>query len=382
MAVRKIGPLAQASIILALASSAVGVGFFAPNVAFSVAALPFVGAVLCKRRVTRAIWVVPYFGAIAAIAGWGLVQMGQPVLLVTGLAGLGVAVCLMLVSLLGTAGAVALLAFIPFVPGSPLLATGSLLPGAGGLAPFAVMIAALFIERVPVGWTRAAVLAGTAASGFAFSYVMFAPLQESARPAAQWEEVALDIPRALSLPSQSLATQQAMLPNGTYITGENQIRSNNHALFTGWCNFAQQNNSVIYLGIEDAMTGRARVGVVRPDQDCGETTPAYAALVGIPGLTGGWMPEIPVAVQDQDTLADTGWLACFEGFSLMSWSGIGLSGHKTVVVVSNDVWTDPIPVARLRRKIGAEFARLLGITVVFADRGHTLLKLTNSEDLL
>lgn len=67
------------------------------------------------------------------------------------------------------------------------------------------------------------------------------------------------------------------------------------------------------------------------------------------------------------------YVPCFEGFSVFRWIGVGLSGIKRAIAISNDKWTEPFPVGRLRRKVGNEFEKLFGINVFYPETGRSFL---------
>jgi hypothetical protein len=82
---------------------------------------------------------------------------------------------------------------------------------------------------------------------------------------------------------------------------------------------------------------------------------------------------LPNRTEAQSTFSGQQWLACFEGFSMYRWLRAYMTGAKSVVIVSNDRLTQPIPTAVLRRKVGAQFAKLFGLTVAHADTGHNII---------
>ncbi|MFG5382975.1 hypothetical protein, partial [Yoonia sp. R2-816] len=103
---------------------------------------------------------------------------------------------------------------------------------------------------------------------------------------------------------------------------------------------------------------------------------AYAAQVGIPGMTGNLWPFAPAVVHRSDIRPHTQWLACIEGFSLASWLRVAAARPANVIIIANDYWTEPLPIAVLRRKISADMGRLLGVRVFHADSGHNILRLS------
>lgn len=72
-------------------------------------------------------------------------------------------------------------------------------------------------------------------------------------------------------------------------------------------------------------------------------------------------------------LTHADWVICFEASSLTYWLGVDPNTPTPILVLSNDSWTDPIPVPTMRRKFGRAMARMIGRDVHFAERGRSLI---------
>jgi hypothetical protein len=114
--------------------------------------------------------------------------------------------------------------------------------------------------------------------------------------------------------------------------------------------------------------------------DCGEPPPVYRAAVGIPGITGNWFPNMSGAITDNEPLARSQWLLCYEAFSLPRWILLGWDQPNFVFVLANDYWTEPVSVNFSRRKVSKQFARLFGVTPLFAENGKTVVELKDATE--
>jgi hypothetical protein len=313
--------------------------------------------------------------------------MGSPIALVTVLmVALSVALtCLLIFA--GTAVGLLVLAVVPFLPGHPFLALGTIAPNGGFGAIIVAIVFVFLLEKLPKD-SRAVEIAGAIicatllwkfGAGGSYADGNSSSAAEDVVSAPQWVEVpVLDVPEA-SDRLRSEMHRSAMEPNGVYITGENIVRSSDRLALQSWCEFAQSDNVAVFLGVQEVETGRASVVLVQPDNECTGSNLVYAAWIGIPEITGSWTPFAPVATDPQDQITQTRWLACFEGFSLAAWLKTVLDSPRSVIVVSNDYWTEPLPISNLRRKVSRNFERLFALEVYHADTGRNLLKLKDTS---
>ncbi len=377
---RKVRLKYRNAIAAVLPIGAVYAGFFVGPVPFAVAVLPFVAALCFRKPKYRGLIVAPYFLAIAVIAGWGLIQMGFVAWHVA-LAGVVLsALCSAMVAYLGVTIACVVLALLPFFPGHPLLAAGAVVSNATVWSLMMLVCACGVIEGLA---SRRRYSTPAAAFMLVLGFVALGMQSFSPGPvtprelvaAQQWQEITTNAGLMPTKRGQMVAIMSKLDDGGTYITGENILTSQDRFETEMWCRVIASNNATVYLGIQDAQSGRSQVHVLRADSDCDQLPLAYAAQVAIPSITGNVWPFSPAVVDSENTLPQTQWLACFEGFSLISWIRVGLARSANVIIVSNDFWTEPLPISELRRKISANMGRAFGVRVYHADRGHNILRL-------
>ncbi len=366
---------AQVMALAILSTGLVYTGFFVAGVSFAVATIPFFFAILTRSKLSRFALAASYFGAIAVISCWGLARMGYDPLWVIP-AGVAATVMISLIfAYFGVGLACLALMLLPFFPGNPLLATGSILPGTGLFGLLALPLAIIGIERIPRPVLRGCALAGLIVIGPLWG-LLGIPASTPDRGQPAFSLATLDISDVLAVTDWGYHTRLAgrMMPGHSYITGENLVSSDNQAAIALWCRLVTENNLTVFLGVRNATKGAAngQGQMWRFDaQTCPQPTLEYAASIGIPGLTGGLWPG--PAPTPATYLPDTSFLACFEGFSLYRWMQIGFTGSREVITFSNDHWTAPLKPGRLRRKIARQFEQLFGIKTAHAEAGKTML---------
>ncbi|WP_299083408.1 hypothetical protein [uncultured Ruegeria sp.] len=372
--IRAIGWINTGSLIWFAASACVtAFAFFAPGISFGWSLLPFAVAVVSQSRTVRFACVAGYFGWVAAISGWGLVNLGYSALLVVP-AGMGLTVFLgAVMARLGIGPTCLVLVPLHMFPGNPLLATGSVFPGAGLYAIFLLAVLVTRTELMQRPRHRALTLLLIFAAGNAVGALL------QARTAGN-EEAAiyrtLDISRISTITERGYnqALGSIMRPGHTYITGENIIRSDNAAAISQWCRIVRSGDLNVILGVQNAANGQSQLWQFNT-QTCPNPTRIYAAQTGVPGITGtfaqmwGIKPPGPI-----------GFLACFEAFSIWRWIEVSQDRPETVVTVARDFWTEPLQVGLLRRKISRQFERLLSVSSFHAEAGKTLLQKTTQEE--
>lgn len=364
-----------------LAIGVVYAGFFIEAAPLVVAVLPFVAALCMRQRMVRGLIVAPYFLAIALMAGWGLIQMGYapwPIAM-GGLAAAGL--CAAIVGYFGVTISFLVLAIIPFFPGHPLLASGFFIADGSVWSLVLVIAGCGAIEgfRSRRRYSNSFAIAMILAGGVGLAMQSFTSGSRSAPElvsSESWEEVATNASIMLTKRGQMMAIMTQLQDGEIYITGENILTSQDRLEIQMLCGVLPSRNATVYLGIQEAGTGRAQVRILRPDSDCNDLPLAYAAQVGIPGITGNPWPFLPAVIHRDDMRPDTQWLACIEGFSLASWLRVSVARPANVIIIANDHWTEPLPIAGLRRKISADMGRLLGVRVFHADSGHNILRLS------
>ncbi len=367
---RGFGWIKTVSLIGVAGSACVtALAFFAPGISFGWSLLPFAVAVISQNWTVRLACVAGYFGWVAAISGWGLVSLGYPAHIVVP-AGIGLTVLLgCVMARLGIGPTCLVLVPLHMFPGNPLLATGSVFPGAG---LYAILLLAVLVTRTELmhrSKHRALTLLLIFAAGNAAGVLLQGRFTGGAEAPIYRT---LDISRISTITERGYhqALRSVMRPGHTYVTGENIIRSDNVAAISQWCRIVRSDDLTVILGVQNAASGQAQLWQFNT-QTCPNPQPIYAAQTGIPGITGTfaqmWGMEPPGPI---------GFLACFEAFSIWRWIEISQDHPGTVVTVAKDHWTEPLQVGRLRRKISRQFERLLSVQSFHAEAGKTLLEQT------
>ncbi len=360
-------------------------GFFLEAVPFFVAYIPFLVAIVSDRLSTKFWSVAGYFIWPVVISAWGLIQLGHNPLYVAPLAFLIVG-SFSAITAWGSVGLVGLLlGVIPFFPGSPLLITGSILPGWDiwsyfFLVPFLIFVElhripaakivylgllAIFTTTLHLADFRMGVLSKNAVSAQKVIYptaqsIAISDIQAVTRN-GYWDAIASRIPE-----------------NTTAILGENIFRHTERVGWSYWCRTAIEKNATLFIGVQ----GKNSIGEVWKfdAQVCPTPERVYQAQIGVPGITGEWTPNVTDWDEWRAPNPEPQWLICFEAFSMVRWGGVGLSGASHALVISNDKWTEPLPVGVLRRHVGREFDKLFGIKTVHADTKRNIVIVQNRDN--
>ena len=358
-----------------------GLGFFIEQVPFAVAYIPLALAI-CHRHRTRTFWLIcGHFAWVAVISGWGLHQLGyNPVVAVP-----AVTVALVLGALamawLGIGLSSALLCLIPFFPANPLLVTGAVFPDLGAWGIALLLISVITIELLKSSKARVGLLVAVVMLGqipfvlqpFNHGYQQAVSEQRKGiAPNGMYSEIDISNHKAITRSGQWAQIAKVVEDHSTVILGENIFDHTDVGASAYWCRIAKEKTATLYIGVR----GQNGVGEVWEFdwRDCADPALAYRAEVGIPKITGGWLPNRSAP---QSTLSGQQWLACFEGFSMYRWLRAYMTGAKSVVIVSNDRLTQPIPTGVLRRKVSRQFGKLFRLTVAHADTGHSIILVTS-----
>ena len=343
-----------------------GLGFFVEQVPFTLAYIPLALAI-CHTDRSRTLWLVcGHFTWVAVISGWGLHQLGYnpaltiPAVLVT------LALSTLVMTWLGIGLSSALLSLVPFFPANPLLITGAVFPGFGIWGVAALLLVIIGVEALCRPLARTCVLAAVLIAG-----QMLPALQPSSGPpedTKRYVEIDISSHKAITRSGQWAQIAAVIEDGSTVILGENIFNHTDIGASAYWCRVATVKNATLYIGVME----KDGVGEVWgfEGRDCAVPSVAYRAEVGIPKISGGWLPN---HAEVQSTPSGQQWLACFEGFSLYRWVRAYTTGATSVVIVSNDRLTRPIPTAVLRRKVSRQFAELFGLDVAHADTGRSIL---------
>lgn len=365
------------------------VAFYAPLVSFGFALVPFAVAICSQTRPVRFAWVAGYFLCVAGTSAWGLLQLGYPIALILA-AGLGLVILVSAaMARIGVALTALLLLPIHIFPGNPLLAAGAVLPGTGAIGIFLLCALCIFIERLDRRIIRMALLGLLTALGN-FNGLLVETLQpidrtraaqkEAGKAQIQFRETDIRTVQAITEHGYTANLAARMEPGGVYVTGENLVQSDDRGAITQWCRLARDHNLTVYLGVQDVATGQGQIRHVSP-ATCPDPPISYGARTGIPGLTGALLPYAGSGERVEIGGTDIFFLACFEAFSIWRWHERAVSEASArtrdvvVVTIARDIWTEPVPVGRLRRKIARQFERLLDVRSFHAEAGKTLLEL-------
>lgn len=373
-----------------------GLGFFIAFIPFWIAYLPFIGALITTRRSVRFALVSGHYAIIIGIAAWGLISLGHPVWIVIAAAVAVTCALGAVFAYLGVGFATTFLFFaVPFLPGNPLLITGSLYPGLGNFgsvlllgaccaipywkAPTARVAMALFLIALPSSfvWSQ---------QGRAFLQTVGLQLDPVESPALAGFVVQAQGSRRFENPYWQLQLDLIKAEAGAQvITGENVIKASDKDTLQTICRSVAARDFDVFLGVQ-TVEGRAEVWKLDPEV-CPNTELAYRAQVGIPAITGPVYPSLSKMLTasglGKGAPPEMGFLACFEAFIVHRWIAMDFNHVDSVAVVSNDSWTEPLPIALLRKKVSAEFARQYNLTVAHANSqagGAVLIKAVNVDE--
>ena len=341
--------------------------FFHETIPFWLAGLPLLAGIRVGTRLARAAAMAGWLAVPAAISAIGLTGIGHaPALAWPGAAVIVLALAL-LAAMIGISVATFAATVIPFFPASPLVALADVLSGCGIVALGIVALSLAWIELLPRyrGYALLSLVAVLAA-------VNVLGREGLRSPHSAWTEVP-DPPGATET-GRRLAIRGVLPEGGAAVLGEAVFREGDLSARDSWCRTAEERNLTLFVGVTEILDGTDRGAVWRLDREaCAPgAAPAVAARawLGIPGVTGGWLP-----MPDTDR-EGTGpeILICLESFLPWSWARIALAGGvRDVVVVSNDGAFGALPVHVLRRKAAGAMAALLGLGIAHAETGRTLL---------
>jgi hypothetical protein len=354
-----------------------GLGFFIEQVPFAVAYIPLALA-LCHTNNIHTFWLVcGHFTWVAVISGWGLHQLEYNPILTVPAVLVALALGSWAMTWLGIGLSSALLCLIPFFPANPLLVTGAVFPDFGIWGIAILLISTIAVERLQSSKARVGLLVAVLILGQT-PFVLRSLNQEYSQAVSEhrkgraltdtYSEIDISNHKAITLYGQWTQIAKVVENRSTVILGENIFDHTDAGASAYWCRVAKEKAATLYIGV----SGQNGVGEVweYDGSDCANTVVAYRAEVGIPNMTGGWLPNRTDA---QSTFSAQQWLVCFEGFSMYRWVRAYMTGAKSVVIVSNDRPTQPIATAVLRRKVSAQFAKLFNLAVAHADTGHNII---------
>ncbi|MDE0698590.1 MAG: hypothetical protein OXH76_22450 [Boseongicola sp.] len=354
--------------MIALAGPALAVpAFFMESVPFWLAGLPLLAGIWVRTPRARVAAMAGWLAVPAAVSAIGLVGIGHaPEIVWSG----AIAAVLALAALSGVTGlslATFALTLVPWFPASPLVALADVLPGYGIVSLCIVALALAWIELLPA--YRGQALVTVVAVLVAVNLVEWKPGRQLASP---WAEV--PEPAAATESGRRLAIRGVLPEGGAAILGEAVFREDNAAARDAWCRIAEEKGLTLFVGVTETWNTADRGAVWRLDREtCAPgAAPAVAARawLGIPGVTGSWLP-MPDA---GSAAAGPEFLVCLEAFLPWAWARLASEGRaRDVVVVSNDGAFGSLPVHVLRRKAAGAMAALTKRGIAHAETGRTVL---------
>lgn len=338
--------------------------FFHEDVPFWLAGLPLLAGIWAGTPLARAAAMAGWLAVPAAVSAIGLAGIGHAPELVWPGAAVTVLALAVIAAIAGISLVTVAVTLVPFFPASPLLVLADALPGLGiaGLGIGALALAA--IEPVPrFRAPLLLVLVGLLAAW---------KMQEPPPGPSAWTEI--PEPPGVTDQGRRAAIRDLLPEGGSAILGEAVFRSEDLSARAAWCRAAEMRDLTLFVGVTETLAGTDRGAVWRLDREgCApgaRPVVAARAWLGIPGITGGWLP-MPVAGTDG---SGPDFLVCVEAFLPWSWARLALAGGtRTVAVVSNDGAFGTLPVPVLRRKAAGAMAALVGRDAVHAEAGRTVL---------
>ncbi len=354
--------------MIALAGPALAVpAFFHDAVPFWIAGLPLLAGILAGTRLARAAAMAGWLAVPAAVSAIGLTGIGHAVELVWPGAVLAVLALALLAAIAGIAVATAVVTLVPVFPASPMIVLADTLPGAGILGLGIVALVVAVIEALGRG--RGLLLVGLVA--FLGAWKGHAPPP----PASDW--AGFPEPPGVTERGRWIAVRDFLPDGAAAVLGEAVFRADDLSARDFWCRAAEARDLTLFIGVTETWNRADRGAVWRLDREsCAPgAAPAVAvrAWLGIPGVTGGWLP-----MPGGGTVPE--FLVCLEAFLPWSWARLETAGSSSdVVVVSNDGAFGSVPVPVLRRKAAGAMAALLGVGIAHAVTGRTLLLRTQGR---
>ena len=353
--------------VIALASPALAVpAFFHGAVPFWIAGLPLVAGILAGTRLARAAAMAGWLAVPAAVSAIGLTGIGHAQWLVWPGAVLAVLALAVLAALTGLAIATVVVTLVPVFPASPLVVLADALPGAGilGLGIVALVVAVIEV----LGRRRGLLLVGLV--------VLLGAWKANAPPPPASAWAGFPEPPGVTERGRWIAVRDFLPVGASAVLGEAVFRAEDLSARDFWCRAAEARDLTLFIGVTETWNGADRGAVWRLDgESCAPgADPAVAgsviaarAWLGIPGVTGGWLP-----MPGDGTVPE--FLVCLEAFLPWSWARLETADSSSdVVVVSNDGAFGSVPVPVLRRKAAGAMAALLGVGIAHAETGRTLL---------
>lgn len=351
--------------LILLAAPALAVpAFFHEAAPFWLAGLPLLAGIWAGTPPARAGAMAGWLAVPAAVCAIGLVGIGHdPVLVWCGAAFIVVTLAFM-ASVFGISVVAFAVTLVPFFPASPLIVLADAMPrlGLAGLGIAALCFAA--VETLSRGRTLLLLAL----------VVLLAAWKVQSPPPGPSAWTAIPEPSGVTEHGRWRAVREILPEGGTAILGEAVFRAEDMAALDFWCRTAEAKDLTLFVGVTETWNMGDRGAVWQLGRETcapgGRPGVAARAWLGIPGVTGGWLP-MPV---EEIGKGGPDFLICLEGFLPWSWVRVWTSGTTGgVVVVSNDSAFGTVPVDVMRRKASGAMAALVGRDVAHAETGRTVL---------
>ena len=352
-------------IAAGLSFGVAALGCYAAGVPLCLVLAGLVPIALCKRSMQRFAIALGWHAAPALPAAVGLWNLGDgsfgPGILLLGWWLATAAIF----AWLNTGVAVAISLLLPWHIGSVALAAGDLWPGTG-FGGIALTILVLGGLSTAVTVRTQVLIAGIAASLAAMAWAAHTPA-----PPSSFEERPITPAPALTTAGRdhALMDELPVRRGDVLVMGENVIDRREPGALDRWCEYAERHDVLLYAGVLER-NERSAIHEFHPEHCAPEAV--YERRFGLPGIPGGWgvgAGEIRRIAWDS---RPTHWLICFEVFSPVAWIMSEMTPGAIVVVVANDIWTRPVPVEIMRRKVAHSMARLWNGTAVLAAAGRSV----------
>jgi len=352
-----------------------GVGIFAKDWPLFLAYIPFLSLFFTHKNGIKASVLAGHFIWPFIIGIWGLLNLEYNLILTLVCSAASLFILIYVILKIGLVATSLILLALPFFPVNPLMIVGSLSPGLGLWGVFIASIILFTLERMKSNRLKALSFVFLLSGAFVLNQHNTDKIENQTLQ-AQTKQDYITIKTsdivALSQIGQFDQTLKLMKPSSTIVLGENMFEHSDIAAKHYWCEAVKNNHFTAYIGVE-GKDGTGEIWLFSRET-CPSPKVIYRAEVGIPTLTGDWIPNSETKIFNRNIQSTTSWLLCYEGFSFFRWLEVGLKSPKTILILSNDKITSPLPTGILREKLGREFAKLFNLNVFHANTGLRFLK--------
>ena len=350
-----------------------GVGFFAKDWPLFLAYIPFLSIFFTQKNNIKVSVLAGHFIWPLIIGIWGLINLEYNLILTLVFSAVSLFILIYVILKIGLVATSLILIALPFFPANPLMIVGSLTPGLELWGILIVIIILFILEKMKSKRFKALFFVLLLSSAFVLNQHNTNKIN-SQTAQAKHDYISIDTSDivAISQIGQFDQTLKLMKPNSTIILGENMFAHSDIAAKHYWCDAVKNKYINAYIGVE-GKDGTGEIWFFNRDT-CPTPKVIYRAEVGIPTLTGDWIPRSKTKSFNRNVQSPISWLLCYEGFSVFRWLELGLQSPKTVIILSNDKITSPLRTYILRDKLSREFAKLFNLNVFHANMGLRFLQ--------